>query len=322
MSNSLKTTNSVGFVGVITEMASLNRAVETNAPRQTANGLLYSTDLKMKWLIRDYWANAQGEKSVFVKSSKYLTEDNKIAVRTLEQRIKHLFDLSSVSNLATKDLIDYALTKQDIKNFGITAAISGSNASVTAVSNIQYAKNIFKDTEVISHQINGAYATKDGNQQATLGRKNIVDFANYVYNFSVKPSNLSENTLGIDVEKYTESDYNWLKKGLLKSVHQNQSASTGSYTGYGLFVDLKEDEDLIQFNFDDYVTCTRSETESTRYVVDVTRLADYLAKQSDVIEHMTFYKLDNVKLEFVGMDSLEQIGVEIKDMSESRFIEL
>lgn len=321
---SIKKNNSVGFVGIFTDKASFNMDLDENGgSRRTASGVYYATHFKLKWLIRNYWSRAAGEKSVLVKSSQYLTEKNDIAVRTLEQRIKHVFDLDdkAFKGLSSKSLYDLVIQKQDVKNFGGALALSGKQVKITGVSQIGYATNIFKDTEELSIQNNSAYASKEGASQSTIGSRKFLDFANYIYPFSVQPDMLSENVLGFEGEQYTESDYNWLKKGMLKGVQQNQSASTGSFNGYSLFVDLKEGEDIIQFNFQDYISCEFND-ETEKYDVDLTVLSEYLTRNMDSIEKMEFYLVDNIKINFIAVDKLEEIGVVVKDMAESRTIEI
>lgn len=319
-----KKTNSVGFTGIFTDKASFNRNLEPNGgSRQTASGIFYATHYKLKWLIRNYWARANGEKSVLVKSSQYVSKDGNISVRTLEERIQHVFDLSAqqFKDLKSKSLYDLVISKRDIKNFGGAIPIKGKQVKITGVSQISYATNIFKETEELGIQNNSAYASKVGDSQPTIGSRRFLDFANYIYPFTVQPDMLSENVVGFEGAQYTEDDYNWLKKGMLKGVQLNQSASSGSYTGYALFVDLKEGEDIIQSNFQDYVTCEFN-ADSKQYDVDLTILAEYLGSNKDSIESSEFYHIDNIKINFIGLEKLSEQGVVIKDMVESRTIEV
>ena len=210
-----KTNNSLGFTGVITSMASFNAELnidgDVSASRATNKGIFYATHYKMKWLIRNYYARTRGEDSVLVKGKRYL-KDGVLAVQTLEERLSDIFkiDNKALKALGTDGLLNLIVQKQDVKNFGIALAITGQNAKITGVSQLSYAKNIYEDTEEQDIQINGAYASKTGAGNNTLGRRKFLDFANYVYNFTIQPSNLSSDMIGFDLEnKYTEDDYNW-----------------------------------------------------------------------------------------------------------------
>ncbi|MGX7058595.1 type I CRISPR-associated protein Cas7 [Vagococcus humatus] len=319
----MKKNNSTGFIGVITNMASFNNEVGDNAgSRRTSKGDFYATHYKMKWLIRDYFARLNGNKSVLVKSSAYKHDKTgNLAVRTLEQRIKYLFDLDDddFKNLTSIDLLNLVLSKKDVKNFGVALPIDKKQVKVTGVTQLSYAINNYKETEEQIIQINGAYSTKEGNLQATLGRRKFLDFANYIYNFTVQPNMLSKNVLGVEVEPYTLADYNWFKKGALRAAQTNQSSSTGSYVGYGMFIELKENEDLIQPNFNHYISTTK---KNDVYLIDFTLLANYLAQNEQAIHSIELYLAQNIQLEFIGLDALEKNGVEIKDMAEARKINI
>lgn len=324
MSMEIKENNVVGFAGLITQMASFNKEIGENAgSRQTANGDFFATPYKFKWLIRDFWANQLGNKSVLVKDSKELTKDGKIGSRTLDKRLEYVFDGVNFSKINQYDLLKLALTKKDVKNFGVVLPVKNQTVSLTGVSQITTGMNIYKDTEELEFQINSSYSTKDDNTQTTFGRNKILDFANYIYNFTVMPSMLNKNTLGYDVEQYTDNDYNWLKKGILRSPQANKSNSTGTFTGYAMFAEIKKGEDLIQHNFQDYISC-QFDYDSEKYVIDFTKLVEYLDFNKDMIESIEFYKVNNIKLEFKGLDSLEnlELPISIKDMSESRLIEI
>lgn len=318
-----KKTNSTGFVGVITNMASFNNEVGENAgSRRTSQGNFYATHYKMKWLIREYFARINGEKSVLVKASTFEEEKTgNFVVRTLQERLQHVFDLNDASfkSLSSVELLNLALTKQDVKNFGVALPIEKKQVKITGVTQLSYAVNNYQETEEQVIQINGAYASKSGAMNQTLGRRKFLDFANYIYNFTVQPDMLSENVLGVSVEPYNESDYKWFKKGILRSAQTNQSSSTGSYVGYGMFIDLKEGEDLIQPNFNNYITTEKVED---KYVVDFSLLAEYLMDNKNAIENMEIYLAKNIQLEFEGIAQLEEIGVSIKDMSDARKINI
>ena len=90
-------------------------------------------------------------------------------------------------------------------------------------------------------------------------------------------------------------------------------------------IDLKDGEDLVQSNFNDYITCTDvedSDEKTTREqkVVDFTKLAEYISKITDAIEYSEIYLVDNISIKFEGVEELEKHGVVIKNMSESRKI--
>lgn len=315
----IKTTNSTGFVGVITNMATFNNEVADNAgSRRTTKGDFYATHYKMKWLIRNYYSRIHGEKSVLVKAGTY-EKNNNLAVRTLEERIKYVFDLSDAAfkKLNTVNLMNLVLTKQDVRNFGVALPIDKKQVKFTGVTQLSYALNNFKETEEQIIQINGAYASGTGAMQQTLGRRKFLDFANYIYNFTVQPDMLSENVLGVPVRAYDEQDYNWFKKGVLRAAQTNQSSSSGSYVGYGMFIDLKETEDLIQSNFNHYVATTKKED---KYIIDFTLLVDYLNENLEAIESIELYLAKNIQIDFNGLEGLEALGVKIKDMADARKI--
>lgn len=316
-----KTTNSTGFVGVITNMASFNNEVGENAgSRRTSHGEFYATHYKMKWLIREYFARVNGEKSILVKSSSLVNDKTgNIEVRTLQQRLQYLFDLDNAAykSLTSYDLMQLALTKKDVKNFGVALPVEKKQVKITGVTQLSYAVNNYKETEEQIIQINGAYATKEGAAQQTLGRRKFLDFANYIYNFTIQPDMLSENSLGVSVEGYTEFDYKWFKKGILRAAQTNQSSSTGSYVGYGMFIDLKEGEDLIQSNFNHYINTIKKDD---KYIVDFTLLVNYLKENQDAIKYMELYLSENIQLDFLGQSELEDMGVIIKDMADARKI--
>ena len=326
-----KTNNSLGFTGVITSMASFNAELniggDVSSNRATNKGVFYATHYKMKWLIRNYYARTRGEDSVLVKGKRY-EKDGDLAVQTLQERLMDLFNLDEKSFKAIKtvDLVKLITEKQDVKNFGIALAVSNKNAKITGVSQLSYAKNIYEDTEEHFIEMNSAYASATGKKEFTNGKRKILDFANYVYNFTVQPSNLSSDMIGFNLEnKYTEEDYNWFKRGMLKSVQDNQSSSSGSTVAYGMFIDLKDGEDLVQSNFSDYITCTDvedSDEKTTREqkVVNFTKLAEYISKITDTIEYSEIYLVDNISIKFEGVEDLEKHGVVIKNMSESRKI--
>ena len=326
-----KTNNSLGFTGVITSMASFNAELnidgDVSASRATNKGVFYATHYKMKWLIRNYYARTRGEDSVLVKGKRYL-KDGALVVQTLEERLSYVFkmDNKALKALSTDELLNLIVEKQDVKNFGIALALTGKNAKITGVSQLSYAKNIYEDTEEHFIQMGSAYASKTDAGNNTFGKRKFLDFANYVYNFTVQPSNLSSDMVGFDLEnKYTEDDYNWFKRGMLKSVQDNQSSSSGSTVAYGMFIDLKDGEDLVQSNFSDYITCTDvedSDEKTTREqkVVDFTKLAEYISKITGAIEYSEIYLVDNISIKFEGVEELEKYGVVIKNMSESRKI--
>lgn len=315
--------NSTGFVGVITNMASFNNEVGENAgSRRTSQGDFYATHYKMKWLIREYYARLNGDKSVLVKSSTYEDKTTgNLSVRTLQERLQYLFDLDDATykELNSVDLMNYVLTKKDVKNFGVALPVEKKQVKITGVTQLSYALNNYKETEEQVIQINGSYATKSGAMQPTLGRRKFLDFANYIYNFTIQPDMLSENVLGVTVTPYTEADYNWFKKGVLRAAQTNQSSSTGSYVGYGMFIDLNLGEDLIQSNFNDYIS---TEKVDDKYVVDFTRLVHYLEENKEAIQAMELYLAKNIQLEFSAIEELEKIGVQIKDMADARKITL
>ena len=321
-----KTNNSTGFTGIITSMASFNAEVGDNAgSRATNKGMFYATHYKMKWLIRNYYTRINGHKSVLVKGRRYTDDKGQLGVQTLEERLQDVFEVDNkaLKKIPTNELLKMVVDKQDVKNFGIALALTAQNSKVTGVSQLSYAKNIYEDTEEQDIQINGAYATSsDKNGNNTLGRRKFLDYANYVYNFTVQPSNLDEDFTGIDGLEYTQDDYNWFKKGMLKAVSDNQSASSSSFTAYGMFIDLKDGEDLIQSNFDDYISCTDSEDEMIRNkkVVDFTLLANYYEQIKDSVEYSELYVVKNIAIDFKGLEELEKLGVVIKNMSEARKI--
>lgn len=319
----IKTTNSTGFVGVITNMATFNGEVsESYGSRRTSKGDFYATHYKMKWLIREYYARLMGNQSVLVKASYYPNEKaGNISARTLEERLKYLFNLEDgqFKALTAFELMKLALTKKDVKNFGIAIPIDKRPVKITGVTQLSYAVNNYKEAEEQVIQIMGAYATKTGAAQQTLGRRKFLDFANYIYNFTVQPDMLSENVLGVAVEDYTENDYQWFKKGILRAAQTNQSSSTGSYVGYGMFIDLKETEDVIQPNFNNYIETIKKED---KYVIDFTRLVEYIQENQEAIHYLELYLAKNIQLDFAGVTALEELGVVIKDMAESRKIEV
>ncbi len=316
----IKTNNVVGFSGVITNMASFNADFDDAGSRKTSKGEFYATHYKIKWLMRDYFARLNGEKSVLVKGKQFKGKDGKIIVQTLQQRIKHVFDLDdkAFKKLTSEELLNLALEKQDVKNFGIAIAEEGKSSKVTGVAQISYAVNNYHDTEEQSIQIGGAYASKEGAANNTIGRRQFVDFANYIYNFSVQPDMLSRNVIGLDVPDYTESDYNWFKKGVLRSVQSYRSSSSNSYTAYAMFIELKNKEDIIQTNFNDYIS---TEKVDDKYVVNFEKLSEFLKKNDESIESGELFLVDNMQLTFEGKDDLGD-KVIIKDMSESRGIGL
>lgn len=319
-----KTNNSTGFTGIITNMASFNAEVGANAGSRTTNkGMFYATHYKMKWLIRNYYTRINGHKSVLVKGRRYVSGDD-LAVQTLEERLQDMFDVDKkeLKDIPTDKLLKMVVEKQDVKNFGIALALTAQNSKVTGVSQLSYAKNIYEDTEEQDIVINAAYASTPKATQNTLGNRKFLDYANYVYNFTVQPSNLNEDFTGVDGLEYTQDDYNWFKKGMLKAVSDNQSSSSGSFTAYGMFIDLKDGEDLIQSNFDDYISCVDSEDEMVRNkkVVDFTLLANYYEQIKDSVEYAELYVVKNITIDFKGLEELEKLGVVIKNMSEARKI--
>lgn len=316
-----KKNNSTGFAGVITNMASFNAEVGESGSRRTSKGDYYATHYKMKWLIKEYYTRVFGEKSVMVKAGNYENKDGNIAVRTLDERLKYVFDLDDTTfkKLTSVELLNLVLSKKDVKNFGAALPVEKKQVKLTGVTQLSYALNNYKETEEQVIQINGAYATTSGNMQNTLGRRRFIDFANYIYNFTVQPDLLSKDSLGVDVEQYSEEDYAWFKKGLLRATQTNQSSSTGSYVGYGMFIDLNEGEDIIQPNFNNYIT---TEKEDDAYVIDFSKLVDYLEVNKEAIQLMELYLVDNIQLIFKGIDELKEVGVVIKDMSEVRKIKV
>lgn len=287
-----------GVLGVVSRMSNWN-ADFTGFPKTTSDGSVFGSDKAFKYPIKYMW-NQQGEKVLYIKSLKeQISKKGEVDLipRSLKERYEYLF--GNEGNMSDKKkVLDNLFSAIDVKNFGATFAVGGSNISITGAVQIGQGMNKYEYTNSEEQQILSPFRDdsikenkkKKGQEEqedakaTTLGTKIVSDEAHYFYPFTVNSTSYDEyEELGV-TKGYTEEDYEKFKKSsLIAATSFDTNAKIGCENEFALFVETEKDTYLPDLS--QYV-----EFEKTSHKDEIhLKLGDLLNEMGEKIKNVEIY---------------------------------
>lgn len=287
-----------GVVGVGAKMSMWNADMNLSAKRNS-EGVIFGSDKALKFAMKDLWQK-QGEKVLAIK---HRDENYNLL------NLKDIYKMEFGTDLpAKKDkegnvkVLKNILQCIDVVNFGVTFAVGDQNIGITGAVQVGQGLNKWEDAEVETIDILSPYvnSTKEEASMTSIGSKNVVNEAHYVYPFTVNPSNYNYLKEIIDgFNGYTKEDYLKLKENLLVCATALETNSkTGCENEFAIFVECKDDSKLYLANLDSYIDIDYLEDSNRLRKLDITKLQNYLEfKNADISKIEVYY--NPYKLELV-----------------------
>lgn len=276
----IKKNRVIGARGIGVVNGNLNSAFD-GRPKTLTSGVLFNSDVSIKFLDRDLWKNS-GE-NVLIKKKLKEDKDGTLYSCTLDQILEDVLDKDKK---ATAQILNDFV---DVQNFGAAVTVKGISLGITGVCQYSQGINKLKNTEVVTQDILSPFGTGNNkknkakedkgeevktNTATNIGKHVFVDKALYVQSFSVNPSNINNMTDCFehgDAVGYKEESYEAFKKAVLCSASlYNTRTKAGCYDEFSIFINLKEDS---LFNIPDvgrFIDVI--ENEDSTVVIDFTKL--------------------------------------------------
>src|SRR3989339_1396012 len=142
-------------------------------PRELPDGPIYATDKALKYCIRKYIHDIEGENEVFAWR-RFDVEKEKLKPLELDGNIEYLYKQVHAKEKTSKDInqkemVEIALSKKDVRFFGATLAAGGKNISITGPCQITYGVNVFKSGSSYTSAILSPYSSGKGKEKSTIG---------------------------------------------------------------------------------------------------------------------------------------------------------
>lgn len=284
-----------GVLGIVSRMSNWN-ADFTGFPKTTSDGSVFGSDKAFKYPIKYMW-NQQGEKVLYIKSLREQAGKKgevDLIPRSLKERYEYLF--GNEGNMTDKKkVLGNLFSAIDVKNFGATFAVGGSNISITGAVQIGQGMNKYEYTNSEEQQIlspfrddsikeNKKKEEQEDAKATTLGTKIVSDEAHYFYPFAVNPTSYDEYAkLGV-TQGYTEEDYEKFKEAsLIAATSFNTNAKIGCENEFALFVETQKDTYLPDLS--QYIKFEKKSPKAEIYV----EMGDLLNEMADKIKNIEIY---------------------------------
>ncbi len=221
----------------------------SHMPRELPDGRIYATDKSLKYCIRKYIHDVEGEDKVFMWRRFQMGKKDTLEPLTLDDNIKYL--LNGKVSSSQEEMVKVALSKKDVLLFGATLAVGGKNISITGPCQITYGVNCFDASSSFTSAILSPYSSSSGKDKSTIGSESRANEVHYIYDFNINPNNLSCDSqlsalLGNDLSKYvlTNDDIKLFKDSITRGVNYVTSTTkVGAVGELLLFVEFKKNDD-------------------------------------------------------------------------------
>lgn len=276
-----------------------------NRPRfDTEENKVLVSDVRLKRTIRDYWFeykgyNGSNGKDIFVRETKYADGDNEYIASG--SRRAELFKESSDKVLETCI---------DVRTFGGVLPIKKDTFTFTGPVQFQMGKSLHQ-TEIITEQGTGAFASGDKKKQTTFRTEYKVPYALIGFNGII-------NEKAAQYTKMTEGDRELLLEGIWSGTKNLISRSKFGQNPLLLFtVNYKEPYYIGGLRQRLKVKSEKNDLQirnTNDFKIDLTNLIKEIKNQKDKIESVEV-QVDS-RLEFVNNDedyTLENKKYQIDD---------
>lgn len=301
------------LVGLKSKMAMWNADMNMG-PKSTANDVFFGSDKALKYAIKNLWKQ-EGLDVLYVKH-----RNSDFELLTLKDIYKLKFGEDVPKNIEKKGKEESGSVKVlrnilkciDVRQFGATFAGGEGYVSmgITGVVQVGQGLNIWEDSNRLTIDILSPFKNpkKEESKATSLGTKEVVDEAHYLYPISINPNNYKELESLDFFDGYSEEDYNLLKDALLRGVTAlDTNSKTGCENEFALFINLKEGSKLFLANLDSYV----SMNDFRAY--DISKLQEYLSSFDKEIENIeVFY--NNRITSIINSDNVDISKYTFKDM--------
>jgi len=213
----------------------------SHMPRELPDGRIYATDKALKYCIRKYIHDIEGAEKVFAWRRFKIGKKEKLEPLELEGNIEYL-SKKEAKEVQLKEMVELALTKDDVRLFGATLAVSDKNISITGPCQITYGVNAFEAGLAYTSPILSPYSSKEGKDKSTIGSESRATELHYAYDFNINPNNLTcdeqiKTLLKEDANKYylNSHDIQLFKDAITRGVNYVTSTTKVGAVGELLF---------------------------------------------------------------------------------------
>lgn len=283
-----------GVIGVSSILSNWNAGFD-KYPKSLSDGTVYGSDKALKYTIKRMW-EAEGEKTLYMKTGKFSldkkTGNINLVPNSLQERYERLTDIGLDKKIDAKKVLIGLMNIIDVKNFGATFTVAGSNIAITGAVQFGQGPNKYEDTVAEEQQILSPFRDpskeKEKDEEAkgsSLGSKIMSNEAHYFYPFVINPKAYDEYVeMGV-TNGYTEEDYKKFKKAALTSVTSYATnAKEGCENEFALFVETAPD--LYLPNLSEYITFKKEDEVN---VIDMERCLEILKEVEDRITSVEIY---------------------------------
>lgn len=220
----------------------------SGVPRELPDGRIYATDKALKYCIRKYIHDIEGEDKVFAWR-RFKSVKEKIEPLDLKENIKRLsLSHKPAEDIQQKEMVEIALSKDDVRLFGATLAVEKKNISITGPCQITYGINAFKTGSAYTNAILSPYSSSEGKEKSTIGSESRATEIHYIYDFNINPNNLTHDEqiktlFGEDASKYylNPHDIQLFKEAITRGVNYVTSTTkVGAISELLLFVEFEK----------------------------------------------------------------------------------
>ncbi|EDT15837.1 TPA: type I CRISPR-associated protein Cas7 [Clostridium perfringens] len=225
--------NIYGVIGIGVKNSMFNADFNGEAKTDFAGNIIASP-YALQYCIKNQW-NLLGED---VLGLKRVQEDG--TYLTLESVFTQITGLDAKSDYNI--ILERLMKFKDVKNFGCVYSVKGKNISVKGAVQFGVGVNKYEDTITYNDEVLSPYASKDGKDNTTIGNKNLLNEAHYVYDFSI----FADEYKNLNNVEYSEEDYIDFKNNLLICVSNcNSKAKKGCKNEFAAFVEVNEGYNYI-----------------------------------------------------------------------------
>jgi CRISPR-associated protein Csh2 len=273
------------------------------------DGVAYATDKAFKYLIKFYLIQNSKDNNIFYfKRSDKAMNPLDLAATYLEVFKKEVKD--DGKQVILKNL----LSCLDVRMFGATFAPKGAgidkkNISIHGPVQICHGMNRFPESIIFSEQIMSPFANqkdkkKDDSTEndeevskasmTTLGSQSKLREGHYVHHFSINPKNLTThiNQAGDGAPTLTEDDIKKLKEAMRRgATNYDSAAKAGTENEFLLWVQLKQDSNIVLPNFTPLVEIPKEKTADGKVKINLTKIKTLLNREGikGNIEKVEYY---------------------------------
>lgn len=283
--------NIYGLIGIDVKNSMFNAGFDKD-PKTDFSGNMIASPYALQYCLKRQW-DLLGEN---VLGLKRVQEDG--TYLTLEGLFTHLTGIDSKSDY--KALLENLMTFKDVKNFGCVYSVKDRSISIKGAVQFGIGINKFKDSIVYCEDVLSPYASEDGKANTTIGNRNLLNEAHYLYDFSIFADEYKN--LGIE---YTYEDYKDLKDNLLICVsNYNSKSKKGCKNEFALFIEINDNKNyLIDLSsLTEYVDVFKDEDECLIYdLKELSQLVDNLKtsiKSTEVFYNPRTMKIKNTSDSF------------------------